>query len=167
MKCETGIVKYTSKAQSSRASSIHLRRNSMRRMFYGVLVVVCGLLAAAIPAPAHHAFAAEFDANKCTDLTGTFTSYEWQNPHGYFHLDVKDPNGAVNSWTFETVSLSTLKRSGTSRRDFENAIGKSVTVRACLAKNGAKNRAAAETIKLPDGQIHRIGQDVENKFSQY
>jgi hypothetical protein len=80
---------------------------------------------------------------------------------------VKDPNGAVNSWTFETVSLSTLKRSGTSRRDFENAIGKSVTVRACLAKNGAKNRAAAETIKLPDGQIHRIGQDVENKFSQY
>jgi hypothetical protein len=137
------------------------------RMFYGVLVVVFGLLASAIPAPAHHAFAAEFDANKCTDLVGTFTSYEWQNPHGYFHMDVKDTSGAVNSWTFETVSLSTLKRSGTSRRDFENSIGKQVTVRACLAKNGAKNRAAAETIKMPDGQVHRIGQDVEGKFSQY
>jgi hypothetical protein len=139
----------------------------MRRMLFGGLVVAFGLLVWAIPAPAHHAFAAEFDSNKCTDLTGTFTSYEWQNPHGYFHLDVKDPNGTVNSWTFETVSLSTLKRSGTSRRDFDNAIGKSVTVRACLAKNGAKNRAAAETIKMPDGQIHRIGQDVEGKFSQY
>ena len=54
----------------------------------------------------------------------------------------------------------------TSRRDFEDSIGKTVTVRACLAKNGAKNRAAAETIKLPDGQIHRIGQDVEGKFSE-
>jgi len=139
----------------------------MRRILYGVVVVVFGLLVAVKPAPAHHAFAAEFDANKCTDLTGTFTSYEWQNPHGYFHLDVKDAGGTVNSWTFETVSLSTLKRSGTSRRDFENAIGKTVTVRACLAKNGAKNRAAAETIKMPDGQIHRIGQDVEGKFSEY
>ena len=70
-----------------------------------------------------------------------------------------------SSWTFETVSLSTLKRSGTTRKDFADNVGKTVTVRACLAKNGVKNRAAAETIKLPDGQVHRIGQDVEGKFS--
>jgi hypothetical protein len=98
------------------------------------------------------------------DLTGTFTSFEWQNPHGYFHLDVKDPSGSVTTWTFETVSLSTLKRSGTQRQDFTDNVGKTVTVRACLAKNGVKNRAAAETIKLSDGQVHRIGQDVEGKF---
>jgi Family of unknown function (DUF6152) len=138
----------------------------MQRRLAGVLVAAFGLLAAAIPASAHHSFAAEFDANKCMDLTGTFTSFEWQNPHGYFHLDVKDPSGNVTSWTFETVSLSTLKRSGTERKDFTDSVGKTVTVRACLAKNGAKNRAAAETIKLSDGQVHRIGQDVEGKFSE-
>src|SRR6267378_3032915 len=137
----------------------------MQRRLPGVLVAVVGLLAAAAPVSAHHSFAAEFDANKCMDLTGTFTSFEWQNPHGYFHLDVKEPNGEVTSWTFETVSLSTLKRSGTQRKDFTDNIGKTVTVRACLAKNGVKNRAAAETIKLSDGQVHRIGQDVEGKFS--
>jgi Family of unknown function (DUF6152) len=136
----------------------------MKRRLPGIVVAVFGMFAAAIPASAHHSFAAEFDANKCMDLTGTFTSFEWQNPHGYFHLDVKDSNGTVTSWTFETVSLSTLKRSGTQRKDFEDTVGKSVTVRACLAKNGAKNRAAAETIKLSDGQVHRIGQDVEGKF---
>jgi len=129
-----------------------------------LLVAALGLILAAKPASAHHSFAAEFDANKCMDLTGTFTSYEWQNPHGYFHLDVKDASGTLTSWTFETVSLSTLKRSGTQRKDFEENVGKMVTVRACLAKNGAKNRAAAETIKFSDGQVHRIGQDVEGKF---
>jgi len=138
----------------------------MQRRLPGVLIAVFGLLVSAVPVPAHHSFAAEFDANKCMDLTGTFTSFEWQNPHGYFHLDVKDANGAVTPWTFETVSLSTLKRSGTQRKDFEDSVGKTVTVRACLAKNGEKNRAAAETIKLSDGQVHRIGQDVEGKFGE-
>jgi hypothetical protein len=137
----------------------------MRRKTCGVLTALCGLLLLAMPTVAHHAFAAEFDANKCTDITGTLTSFEWQNPHGYFHLDAKDTDGNMASWTFETVSLSTLKRSGTTRRDFADNVGKSVTVRACLAKNGVKNRAAAETIKLADGQVHRIGQDVEGKFS--
>jgi hypothetical protein len=137
----------------------------MQRRLASVLAAVLGLFAAAVPLSAHHSFAAEFDANKCMDLTGTFTSFEWQNPHGYFHLDVKDASGNVTTWTFETVSLSTLKRSGTQRQDFTDNIGKTVTVRACLAKNGVKNRAAAETIKLSDGQVHRIGQDVEGKFS--
>ena len=138
----------------------------MLRTLAAVLVACLSLLASAVPVPAHHSFAAEFDANKCMDLTGTFTSFEWQNPHGYFHLDVKDASGATTSWTFETVSLSTLKRSGTQRQDFTDNVGKTVTVRACLAKNGAKNRAAAETIKLADGQVHRIGQDVEGKFNE-
>ena len=130
------------------------------------LTAVLAFLAFSVSASAHHSFAAEFDAHKCMDLTGTFTSFEWQNPHGYFHLDVKDENGNVTSWSFETVSLSTLKRSGTERKDFADSVGKTVTVRACLAKNGEKNRASAETIKLSDGQVHRIGQDVEGKFSE-
>ncbi len=136
----------------------------MQRTLAIVLTAFFGFLASAIPISAHHSFAAEFDANKCMDLTGTFTSFEWQNPHGYFHLDVTDAGGSVTTWTFETVSLSTLKRSGTQRKDFTDNVGKTVTVRACLAKNGVKNRAAAETIKLSDGQVHRIGQDVEGKF---
>src|SRR4029077_19514174 len=165
MNFETSVVTSTSNTKSKRPpAAFPFKETYMRYRLYGVVVVVSGLLFAASPAPAHHAFAAEFYAYRCTDLTGTFTAFEWDNPHVYFHMDVKDASGAVNSWSFETISVPALKRTGTSRRDFENAVGKTVTVRACLSKNGAKNRAAAETIKLPDGQVHRIGQDVEGRF---
>ena len=126
---------------------------------YELLGVALLLLLA--PAYAHHSFAAEFDATKCTDFTGTLTAIDWENPHGYFHVDVKDASGSVQSWSFQTVSLITLKRSGTTRRDFLDNIGKVVYVRGCLAKNGVKNRAAAETLKLPDGQVRVVGQEVE------
>jgi Family of unknown function (DUF6152) len=132
-----------------------------RGKLLGAAVAAIGLLLLAVPSYAHHSFAAEFDATKCADFTGTLTAIEWQNPHGYFHVDVKNSSGAVEAWTFQTVSIITLKRSGTSRRDFLDNVGKNVFVRGCLAKNGVKYRAAAETLKLTDGQVRIVGQEVE------
>jgi hypothetical protein len=133
---------------------------------FGMAVAAIGLLLFSVPAYAHHSFAAEFDSTKCMDFNGTLTSIEWQNPHGYFHVDVKNASGGVDSWSFQMVSLINLKRSGTSRRDFLDNIGKSVYVRGCLAKNGVKNRAAAETLKLSDGQLRIVGQEVEHAGKQ-
>src|SRR5882672_7953233 len=61
---------------------------------------VCAVVAAAlmlpwmgmiVPASAHHAFAAEYDAKKHVILKGTVTKMEWINPHAWIHIDVKKP----------------------------------------------------------------------------
>ena len=51
-------------------------------------VVGCGMLVATVATHAHHAFSAEFDAEKPIKVTGTVTKVEWQNPHTWFYIDV-------------------------------------------------------------------------------
>jgi hypothetical protein len=124
--------------------------------------VLGALLAAAVlaapSARAHHSFAAEFDARNCRDFTGVLTKLDWQNPHAYFYVDVKDANGQVESWSFQTYALITLRRAGNDRQLFLDNIGKEVFVRGCLARNGRKNYAAAGTMKFPDGVLRQVGQ---------
>src|SRR5260370_11865594 len=109
------------------------------------LALVLGLLMAAplfmaAPARAHHTFSVEYDASKCSDMTGTLTKVDWQNPHVYFYVDLKEADNQVSSWSFEAVSVAYLKRSGIQRQDFENNMGKMFTVRACLGKSAAGKR---------------------------
>jgi len=66
-----------------------------------VVVLGVGLLLAAVPVMAHHSFAAEYDASKAVKMTGTVTQMEWINPHAWIHIDVKKPDGKVESWMVE------------------------------------------------------------------
>ena len=123
------------------------------------ILIAAVVLLAAVPAFAHHSFAAEFDATACRDFTGTLTKIDWQNPHGYFYMDVKDANGKVESWSFQTYALITLRRAGTSLQLFKDNIGKDVWVRGCLAKTGKEHYAAAGSLKFAsDGVVRQMGQ---------
>jgi hypothetical protein len=120
--------------------------------------IVCGVLAAAPPLGAHHSFAAEWDSRKCREFTGILTKLDWQNPHPYFYMDVKDASGKVESWSFQAYSPVTLRRNGTDRQMFLDNIGKDVWVRGCLARNEKVNAAAAGTLKFSDGVLRQVGQ---------
>jgi len=121
-----------------------------------------GALLMAVPAFAHHTFSVEYDAAKCSDMTGTLTKVDWENPHVYFYVDLKGADNQVTSWSFEAVSIAYLKRSGIQRQDFLDNMGKVVTVRACLGKSASARRAAAETLKMADGRSMRVGSDYEH-----
>ena len=113
---------------------------------------------------AHHAFAVEFDATKCSDITGTLTKVAYENPHAYVFVDSKNATGEVVPMTFQLSSTSNLKRGGATFAALNGSVSKQVTVRGCLSRNGTDNRYAASFIKLADGTIQRVGQDVEGIF---
>lgn len=122
------------------------------------------LLLAAAPASAHHAFAAEFDAKNCSEVTGVLTKVDYQNPHAYVYLNATNAAGQVEEVTYQLSSPSNLKRNGADRPTLMKSVGKTVTVRGCASRNGEANRFAASFIKLADGIVQRVGQDVEGIF---
>ena len=113
---------------------------------------------------AHHAFAVEFDATKCSDITGVLTKVAYENPHAYVFVDGKNAAGEKVPMTFQLSSTSNLKRGGATFAALNGSVNKEVTVRGCLSRNGTDDRYAASFIKLADGTIQRVGQDVEGIF---
>ncbi|HYR88611.1 MAG TPA: DUF6152 family protein [Terriglobia bacterium] len=114
------------------------------------LLVGIGLLLAARSLVAHHAFAAEFDADKPITLTGAVTKVEWTNPHAWFYIDVKDETGKVTNWGLEMGSPNGLMRSGWTRTSMK--LGEVVTVEASRAKNGSNSANAKVVILKSTGQ---------------
>jgi len=114
-----------------------------------VAIVSAGFLAAAVPVVAHHAFAAEFDANRPIKLQGTVTKMEWINPHAWLHIDVKKPDGTVESWMIEGGTPNTLLRRGITRDSIK--IGTVVLVDGYQAKDGSM-RGNGRDLTLQNGQ---------------
>ena len=105
-------------------------------------------------ASAHHAFAAEFDANKPVSFKGTISKMEWVNPHTWLHVNVKQPDGAVENWAVEAGTPNVLFRRGFTKDSL--LPGTEIVVDGYQSKDGSR-RANGRDLTLPDGRKLFLG----------
>jgi hypothetical protein len=120
----------------------------MKKTVY-VAVLLAAVSVASARLLAHHAFAAEFDAEKQVTMTGTVAEMQWTNPHAWLWVNVKNQAGEEERWGFEFGPPNALFRRGWTKSTVP--AGMKVTVVAFLAKDG-RHVANAKAVTLPDGK---------------
>ena len=72
--------------------------------------------------------------DKPIEITGTLNKMEFINPHSMLHLDVKNPNGGVTTWVFQTTNAGSLRSRGLARTDLVQ--GATYSIKGFAARNG-------------------------------
>jgi hypothetical protein len=127
----------------------------MRTKFATVICLVgLAMGGAATSVSAHHAFAAEFDANKQVSFKGTVTKMEWINPHAWLHVDVKKTDGTVENWAIEAGTPNVLFRRGFTKESL--LPGTEIVIEGYQAKDGS-HRCNGRDLTLPDGRKLFLG----------
>ena len=113
------------------------------------------LLAQAQSASAHHAFAAEFDANKPIKFEKAVVKrMEWVNPHVWIHVEVPVANGKTEQWSIEAGTPNVLFRRGFTKEAL--LPGTVIVIDGYRAKDGSR-RANGRDLTLPDGRTLFLG----------
>ncbi len=126
----------------------------MLRIRLAIAGTCLGLLGPTASVEAHHAFAAEFDANKPIQLRGVLVKWEMINPHSWFHMDIKGADGKVTTWMIEGGSPNQLIRLGVTKHSLQ--IGTELLVDGYQAKDGSM-KAVGRNFTLPDGRRLFLG----------
>ena len=115
---------------------------------------VLGLLVAlVIPASAHHAFSAEFDADAPVTLQGKVTRLQWINPHAWIHIDVVGDDGTSVEWMVEGGTPNSLMRAGINRKSL--TIGTEIVVQGYQSSDRRCRpacKANGRDMTFPDGR---------------
>jgi Family of unknown function (DUF6152) len=112
------------------------------------LLAVLILMAIAASAFGHHSEAAEYDSTKPVKITGTIKKVEWENPHVWFYVDVKDEDGKITTWGFSGAPPGALMRRGITKEALK--IGAVVNVEGSRARDGSNN-ASGRRVTFADG----------------
>ena len=127
-----------------------------------IFVAAAGLLVAATSVLlAHHSVESAFDATKRIKVTGVVSKVEWFNPHIYMYVESKEANGAVTTWTLETIPPAAMRRAGVTK-EMLMGHGETIVVDAYPARDGTKNFAFILKATYPDGHHYQLYTDGDN-----
>jgi hypothetical protein len=114
-----------------------------------IVMLILAMAVLPLPVYAHHSAVAEYDLEKPVKVQGTVTRVEWSNPHIWFYVDVKNPDGSVTNWGFSGGAPGVLQRRGISRTALKP--GDVVKVEGFRAKDGSSN-GSGNTVTFEDGR---------------
>ena len=130
----------------------------MRHRF-AVVLVAATLVVVAGSASAHHSVSGQYDASRPLTLTGVIAKVDWINPHIYLHLDVKEKDGAVTTWTLSTLPTAMMRRAGLTKESLQGQPGEVVTITAIAARDETKKLGWISKITYADGHHVQLGRD--------
>ena len=124
------------------------------RLLAGLAGAGLAVVGMVVPLAAHHAFSAEFDANKPIAFEGSVTEVEWINPHVWVHIDVTNDDGTHENWAFEAGTPNNLFRRGFTKQSLMP--GTVIRVDGYQAKDGS-NRGNGRDLTFPNGRTLFMG----------
>ncbi len=119
-----------------------------------IVIAAGAAISNSIPASAHHAFAAEFDAEKPFEIKGAVTKFKLVNPHSWLYIDVKNSDGSVTNWGVEFSAPNALAQRGLTKESIK--AGDEVAIKGFLAKNGGPFGYSVFAT-LADGRVIQTG----------
>jgi thiamine monophosphate kinase len=100
---------------------------------------------AALPAAAHHSFAAVYQADETMRIEGKVTQFLFRNPHSVLHVVVDGDNGEGTRWAVEWQGATQLGARGMSAQTLRP--GDPVVVTGRPGRIDAEHRLLLVTIK--------------------
>src|SRR5262245_41866781 len=118
---------------------------AMKRTF-GILFCAAAL-AAAVPASAHHSFAAAYFEDQIEQIEGDIAVIQYRNPHTFIHVDVKEEKGIVTRYSIEWGSGIQLTNQGVGRTTLKT--GDHVKISGNPGRVATDHRLRMRTIERP------------------
>ena len=129
------------------------------RYRFAVVLVAATIMVVAGTLSAHHSVSGQYDASRPLTLTGVISKVDWINPHIYLHLDVKEKDGAVTTWTLSTLPTAMMRRAGLTKESLQGQPGEVVTINAIAARDETKKLGWISKITYADGHHVQLGRD--------
>jgi hypothetical protein len=113
----------------------------------GLFLLMAGAFIAAVPAYAHHSFAATYDEGTLITVDGKVGEFLFRNPHCLFSVETTDDQGKVTKWSVEWFGAGRLGRAGVTEATFQP--GDRVIMTGAPGRYGSDHRLHLKTIVRP------------------